>query len=51
LRLEQIERALSGYDNNILLIFEYLKQLEQAKQQELDQNQRKRIGFKQESEV
>ena len=45
LRLEQIEHTLSGHDNNILLIFEYLKQLEQAKQEELTQNQRKRIGF------
>jgi hypothetical protein len=46
LRLEQIEQTLSSHDDKILLIFEYLKQLEQAKQQELEQNQRKRIGFK-----
>jgi len=51
LRLEQIEHTLSGHDNNILLIFEYLKQLEQAKQQELAQNQRNRIGFKRDSEA
>jgi len=46
LRLEQIEHTLSGHDNNILLIFEYLKQLEQAKQQQEDQASRRLIGFK-----
>ncbi len=46
LRLEQIEQTLSSHDDKVLLIFEYLKQLEQAKQQELERNQRKRIGFK-----
>jgi len=30
----------------ILLIFEFLKQLEQVKQQELEQRSRKRVGFK-----
>jgi len=50
-KLEQLQKKDVEQDGQILLIFEYLKQLEQAKQQELDQNQRKRIGFKQESEV
>ena len=46
LKLEKIEQTLSGHDKKILLIFEYLKQLEQAKQQELEFKERKRIGFK-----
>lgn len=45
-KLSQIEQKLADHDNKILLIFEYLKQLEQAKQQELEFNERKRIGFK-----
>src|SRR5690606_38357151 len=44
--LESIERKLSEHDNQILLIFEYLKQLEATKQQESEQKNRKRIGFK-----
>ncbi|MFC2080710.1 ORF6N domain-containing protein [Bacteroidota bacterium] len=34
------------HDNNILLIFEYIKQLEQKNQHQTDQQNRKRIGFK-----
>jgi phage regulator Rha-like protein len=45
-KLSQIEQKLVDHDNKILLIFEYLKQLEQAKQQELEFKERKRIGFK-----
>jgi hypothetical protein len=45
-RLDSIERNLSGYDEKILLIFEYIRQLEQTKQQEKDQKGRKRIGDK-----
>ena len=45
-RLDSIERNLSGYDEKILLIFEYIRQLEQTKQQEKDQKDRKRIGYK-----
>ena len=45
LKLERMERTLSVHDDKILLIFEYLKQLEQSKKQELEKNQRKRIGF------
>ena len=33
-------------DLNIRLIFEYLKQLEKAKQLELEQQNRKRIGYR-----
>jgi hypothetical protein len=44
-KLEQIERKEIEQDDKIMLIFEYLKQLEQAKQQELDYQKRNRIGF------
>ncbi|MBW6460802.1 MAG: ORF6N domain-containing protein [Bacteroidales bacterium] len=50
-KLSLIEQKIADHDDNILLIFEYLKQLEQAKEQELVQNQRKRIGFNRDSEV
>lgn len=46
LRLEGIERKLTDNDNQIMLIFEYLKQFEEAKQQQVLQENRKRIGFK-----
>ncbi|HPT70540.1 MAG TPA: ORF6N domain-containing protein [Syntrophomonas sp.] len=45
-RLEKIEEKMGEHDNQILLIFEYLKQLEGYRQQELEQKTRKRIGFK-----
>lgn len=45
-RLEEIEHTMTEHDNKFLVIFEYLKQLEQAKQQELDQQKRPRIGFR-----
>ncbi len=50
LKLEKIEQTLSGHDNKILLIFEYLKQLEKNKQQQEDQANRRLIGFKREDE-
>lgn len=50
LRLEKIEHKLADHDTNILVIFEYLKQLEQVKQQELDQHNRERIGYKRRNE-
>jgi len=46
LKLEKLEQKLSGHDEKILLIFEYLKQFEETKQQELEQKNRKRIGYK-----
>jgi hypothetical protein len=46
LKLEKLERKYADHDDKIILIFEYLKQLEKTKQQELEQNQRRRIGFK-----
>lgn len=45
-KLEQLERNDQDHDNKIQLIFEYLKQLEKAKQEELDFKNRPKIGFK-----
>ena len=46
--LEVIKLKLGSTSNDIELIFEYLKQFEQAKQQELEQQQRIKIGYKKE---
>jgi len=45
-RLDDFDRKLAEHDTNIMLIFEYIKQFEETKQQELEQKNRKRIGFK-----
>jgi hypothetical protein len=45
-QLEKIQTNLDEHDNQISIIFEYLKELEQSKQEETDFKQRKRIGFK-----
>ena len=45
-KLESIEKKDIEQDEKILLIFEYLKQLEQAKQEETIFKERKRIGYK-----
>lgn len=45
-KLEYLERKDIEQDEKIMLIFEYLKQLEAIKQQELEQKNRKRIGFR-----
>jgi hypothetical protein len=45
-KLESLEKKDIEQDEKILLIFEYLKQLEQAKQEETLLRERKRIGFK-----
>lgn len=46
LKLEQLEKKDIDQDKKIILIFEYLKQLEKVKQQEIKQKERSRIGFK-----
>jgi hypothetical protein len=46
IKLEQLEKKDMELDEKVNLIFEYLKQLEQSKQEETDFKQRKRIGFK-----
>jgi hypothetical protein len=45
-KIEQIDSKLSYHDDQFMLIFEYLKQFEEAKQQHLEQVNRKKIGYK-----
>ncbi len=45
-KLEEIERKYTDHDQKIMLIFEYLKQFEASKQQDLELKNRKPIGFK-----
>ncbi len=45
-KLDQLQKNDVEQDKKILLIFEYLKQLEQAKQEENEFKERKQIGFK-----
>jgi hypothetical protein len=45
-RLERMERNLADHDAQIISILDYMGQLEETKQQEQDQKNRKRIGFK-----
>ena len=49
-QLEQIQHKLAEHDNNILLIFEYIKQLDQKKQINTDQQNRNKIGFKRQND-
>lgn len=44
--LEDIRHMVAGHDEQITLIFEYLKQFEQVKREELEQKNREPIGFK-----
>ena len=44
-KLERIEKKDIEQDDKIMLIFEYLKQLEKTKQEELEYKNRPRIGF------
>ncbi len=46
LKFEQFETKLVDHDDKIMLILEYIKQFEKAKQQELEQKNRPKIGFK-----
>jgi phage regulator Rha-like protein len=46
-QLEQMQYKLAEHDNKILLIFKYIKQLEQEKKQITNKQNRKRIGYKQ----
>jgi len=49
-KLEQIEKKDIEQDQKIMLIFEYLKQLEKTKQEDLELKTRKKIGFKRSEE-
>ena len=44
-KMKEIEHRIDIHDDNFLLIFEYFRQLEQNKQQQEEQLNRKRIGF------
>ena len=45
-QMNEIRKNVAGHDQQIALIFEYLKQFEQFKQQETAQQNRPPIGFK-----
>ena len=45
-KLEELQKNDVEQDKKILIIFEYLKQLEQVKQQEEEQQNRRKIGFR-----
>lgn len=45
-KLDKLERKGIERDEKIMLIFEYIKQFEEAKQQELEYRNRKPIGYK-----
>jgi phage regulator Rha-like protein len=45
-QLERVYEELAKHDEKIILIFEYIRQLEQEKQLVTDQQNRKKIGFK-----
>jgi len=45
-RLDKIEQKLEGHDNEIVVLFEYLKKLMTEKEQRIEQETRKRIGYK-----
>jgi len=45
-KLEQLIKNDTEQDKKIMLIFEYIKQFEESKQQQLEQANRKKIGFK-----
>jgi len=49
-KLKELEKKFEGHDDQIMLIFEYLKQLEETKQEELEFRNRKKIGFKRQEE-
>ncbi|MCC5916692.1 MAG: ORF6N domain-containing protein [Cryomorphaceae bacterium] len=44
--LEEIRNRVVGHDDQINLIFEYLKQFEQSKKQSIEHQKREKIGFK-----
>jgi len=45
-KLEALEKKDIELDEKVTLIFDYLRQFELAKQEEIDFKNRKRIGFK-----
>ena len=49
-QLDEIRNSVKGHDNQLELIFEYLKQLEESKRLELDQQNRRKIGYRREQD-
>lgn len=49
--MEKLEHKVADHNEQILVIFKYLKQLGHTKQQELDQKNRKSIGSKRKDET
>jgi len=45
-QLEKVQSKLTEHDNQLLVIFDYIKQLEQIEHEEEEFKNRKRIGFK-----
>ena len=45
-KLDELEKKYINHDEKFMLLFEYLKQFEKAKQEELEQRNRPLIGFK-----
>ena len=46
LKFEELQIKLADHDDKFMLLFEYIKQFEKAKQEELEQKNRSKIGFK-----
>jgi hypothetical protein len=46
LKFEQFQTKLADHNDKIMLIFEYLKQFEESRQQEIELKNRPRIGYK-----
>ncbi len=46
LKLNEIESQTKTHNDQILLLFEYIKQFEEIKQQKLEQSSRNKIGYK-----
>jgi hypothetical protein len=49
-KIEKIDTKLANNDDQFMLIFEYLKQFEETKHQQLEQVNRKKIGFRKSEE-
>ncbi|MBL4586289.1 MAG: ORF6N domain-containing protein [Flavobacteriales bacterium] len=49
-QLEAIRKSIKGHDDDIDLIFEQLNRFEQEKQRDLEQQNRKKIGYKRKGE-
>jgi phage regulator Rha-like protein len=50
IEIEQIKNQISDHESRILVVFEYLKQFEKTKQEELEYKNRPRIGFKKQTD-